>query len=538
VESTAEPTEIVVHVNMLKEGWDVTNLYTIIPLRAANARILIEQSIGRGLRLPYGKRTGVAAVDRLNIIAHDKFQEIVDEAKRPDSQIRMTQLILVPESLQEKTVTLISHPQIDNLLGLQAPPSQQVPSLTNASTVQFPTPAPVFTTPASQKIAQLTYQAIHKLETQPQTVPNTAHIASPAGQALVKEAVLQSLKSTEIAVQQELEGITEPPDIDAIIAQTTDIVIAQTIDIPRIIVIPKGEVRSGFHAFSLDLTNLNYPVPSTDLWVQTLRNQEIEVIGLRNQESPETRLEDYIVSGLIDFDDISYDEQADLLYDLASQVTRHFRAYLEDEDIHKVLRVYQRPIAELIHAQMQPHFWEETSGYEVQVSRGFTELKPCAYTVSSTDSILDFRQSPSDKSNMAKYLFDGFTRCLYPNQKFQSEAERVLAVILDRDALKWFKPVKSQFQLYYNWQGDQREYQPDFVAETSDAIYMLEPKARNQMDAEEVQEKKSVATQWCTHASDYTQQNAGKPWFYLLIPHDEIKENMTIQGLTNKFLSK
>ena len=80
VERPDEPTEIVIHVNMLKEGWDVTNLYTIVPLRAANARILIEQSIGRGLRLPYGKRTGVPAVDRLTIVAHDKFQEIVDEA--------------------------------------------------------------------------------------------------------------------------------------------------------------------------------------------------------------------------------------------------------------------------------------------------------------------------------------------------------------------------------------------------------------------------------------------------------------------------
>lgn len=51
VESVDEPTEIVIHVNMLKEGWDVTNLYTLAPLRAANARTLIEQSIGRGLRL-------------------------------------------------------------------------------------------------------------------------------------------------------------------------------------------------------------------------------------------------------------------------------------------------------------------------------------------------------------------------------------------------------------------------------------------------------------------------------------------------------
>lgn len=57
VEDTKEPTEVVVYVNMLKEGWDVTNLYTIIPLPAASARTLIEQSIGRGLRLPYGKRT-------------------------------------------------------------------------------------------------------------------------------------------------------------------------------------------------------------------------------------------------------------------------------------------------------------------------------------------------------------------------------------------------------------------------------------------------------------------------------------------------
>ena len=88
VEHRDEPTEIVIHVNMLKEGWDVTNLYTIVPLRAANAKVLIEQSIGRGLRLPYGRRTGVTAVERLNIVAHDKFQEIIDAANRPGSVIQ------------------------------------------------------------------------------------------------------------------------------------------------------------------------------------------------------------------------------------------------------------------------------------------------------------------------------------------------------------------------------------------------------------------------------------------------------------------
>ena len=84
VEQPDNPIEIVIHVNMLKEGWDVTNLYTIVPLRAANSRTLVEQSIGRGLRLPYGKRVGIPAVDRLTIVSHDRFQEIIDHASEPD----------------------------------------------------------------------------------------------------------------------------------------------------------------------------------------------------------------------------------------------------------------------------------------------------------------------------------------------------------------------------------------------------------------------------------------------------------------------
>ena len=46
--------EIVIHVNMLKEGWDVANIYTIAPIRSSASDILTEQTIGRGLRLPYG----------------------------------------------------------------------------------------------------------------------------------------------------------------------------------------------------------------------------------------------------------------------------------------------------------------------------------------------------------------------------------------------------------------------------------------------------------------------------------------------------
>lgn len=525
VESTEEPTEIVIHVNMLKEGWDVTNLYTIVPLRAANARILIEQSIGRGLRLPYGKRTGITPVDRLNIIAHDRFQEIIDEANRPDSAIHLQQVILDPAQLQEKTVTVVSLPVLDIKLGLQP---VQTPGGTPGAGGDEPG---IFQSPEEQKIVQITREAIRELENQPLKVPNAAYLQQPEILTLLKERVEKEYRPAQL----ELEGILVQPDIEDIVAKTTEMVVQQTIDIPRIVVLPKSEVRSGFKPFQLDLGALSYPAPSEELWIQHLRTNQLEVLGLGKGGIEEDRLEDYLVSGLVDFDDVAYEDHADLLYDLAGQTVKHFLGYLSEEDTRKVLRLHQRDIARFIHAQMQAHYWEDKVDYEVKISKGFTELKPSAYTVSEKDPLLDFHHSPEDKSNMARYLFGGFKRCLYREQKFQSDSERKMAVILDREALKWFRPAKGQFQIFYRWTGDHLEYQPDFVAESDNLVYMVETKARGDMESTEVQAKKESAVRWCDHASDYARTYDGKPWQYLLIPHDAVSDNMTLAWFADQF---
>jgi type III restriction enzyme len=526
VEHTDEPTEIVIHVNMLKEGWDVTNLYTIIPLRAANARTLIEQSIGRGLRLPYGKRTGVTAVDRLNIIAHDKFQEIVDEAKKPDSPIRLQQVILEPDQLGEKTVTVVSQSQLASKLGLQP---ERMTAGTQLSRGAEPS---AFNTPEDERVAQIAYQVIRTLENQPQLLPSVSYLAKADVQnKVVREVVAQYRPS-----QFEMDGVTTRPDIAAIVAKTTDLVIQQTIDIPRILVVPTGDVQSGFNPFTLKLDTLNYPPVSEELWAKHLRTDQVDVIAVGKGGTPELRLEDYVVSGLVDFDDVSYDSHADLLYDLAGQVVNRLCSYLPDEhEVRKVLGAHQREIARFVHAQMQEHYWEKATGYEVKISKGFSELKPSAYTASASEPVLDYRRPPADKSNMAKYLFGGFKRCLYPVQKFQSDTERKLSVILEREAEKWFKPAKGQFQIYYKSGADHLEYQPDFVAETDATIYMLEPKARSEMDDPIVLAKREVAVKWCERASDYAKTCGGKPWIYLLIPHDAVAENMTLNGLAAQF---
>jgi len=525
VEHSEEPTEIVIHVNMLKEGWDVTNLYTIVPLRAANARILIEQSIGRGLRLPYGKRTGVTAVDRLNIVAHDKFQEIINEANRPNSAIRLQAVVLAPEDLGQKTKTVISQSTLANKLGIQ--PTQATP-FTEVAGILEPT---AFQTPEELKVAQITYEVIQKLENQPEKLPSVSYLNTPE----MRAEVIRRVEAQYRPVQLELEGVTKKPDIAAVVSKTTELVIQQTIDIPRILVLPKGEVQSGFKPFLLHLDTLNYQPPSEELWIHYLRTGGTEVVGLGKGGIEEARLEDYIVSALIDFDDVAYDSHADLLYDLATQTVQHLRSYLSEEAMGKVLRLHQREIAKFIHVQMQEHYWEEKVDYEVVVSKGFTELKSSAYAASATEPPLDFQQSPPDKANMTKYLFGGFKRCLFPVQKFQSEAERILAVILDREAKKWFKPAKGQFQIFYKSGADHLEYQPDFVAENESAIHMLEPKAKNQMGDADVLAKRDAAVRWCEQASAHAATCNGKPWKYALIPHDVIAGNMTLAGLVKQF---
>ncbi len=420
---------------------------------------------------------------------------------------------------------MVSQSQLATKLGLK--PAQ----VTSTTTVAGQDEPPVFTKPEEQKVAQIAYEVIRRLENQPQTLPTVEHLQKPEIQAAIVKAVEEQYRPAQLA----LEGIGEKPDIATVVAKTSDLVAQQTINIPRILVVPKGEVKSGFRPFTLKLDTLKYPAVSDELWIQHLRTHQLEVVTLGQGSHDEPRLEDYVVSGLVDFDDISYDDHANLLYDLAAQTVRHFQSYLSEDDTRKVLRCYQRDIARFIHAQMQEHYWEDKAGYEVKVSKGFTELRQSAYTYSAEEPPADYRVAPADKSNMAKYLFDGFQRCLYTVQKFDSDAERKLAVILDRDAIKWFKPAKGQFLIFYRQGSDHLEYQPDFVAETVDTIYMLEPKMRKELDDPVVLAKKDSAMKWCVHASNHAATNGGKPWRYVLIPHDEIAENITLSSLAARF---
>jgi len=504
-------------VNMLKEGWDVTNLYTIVPLRAANARTLIEQSIGRGLRLPYGKRTGVAAVDRLNIVAHDKFQEIIDEANRGDSPIRLQRLILEAPGEDDRKVSIQVDSTVMTRLGLSTVGANSFAQAVPEG-VRINSHLPVFSTEPELQAARVVMDVIGTYEVKRDLAPSSAALLKPEVQKAILQTVTERLKPLQSSWLAE-EGF----NLADVVAKTTAVVVQQTIDIPRITVVPNGEVTTGFHPFKLDIARLHLQPGEREIVGQMLRTNEqftlAAEIGLVEQ-----RLEDYIVHALVDFDDIDYFTHADLLYDLAGQMVQHLSGYLSEAEVQSVLDRDRRLIAREIHAQMMAHFWEEATEYEVKVSRGFTELKPCNYTAAS-QSPHHYRETVTETSRIKQMLFGGFARCLYPLQKFDSDTERRFAIILERDVLKWFKPAKGQFQIYYKLGTEQPEYIPDFVAETETQILMVETKARGDIDSQEVQAKAATAMRWCQHASDHAAEIGTKPWVYLLLPHDEIVES-------------
>lgn len=111
-----------------------------------------------------------------------------------------------------------------------------------------------------------------------------------------------------------------------------------------------------------------------------------------------------------------------------------------------------------------------------------------------------------------------------------------IAVILEDDdaVLRWMRPAKKQFNIWWD-KYSRRQYQPDFVVETADCIYMAETKMESEIGTEEVQLKAQAGKKYCAAATEFNARHGGKPWKYLLIPHDVVKEGVFLNWLARQF---
>ena len=521
LENAENQIEIVIHVNMLKEGWDVTNLYTIVPLRTADAPILVEQSIGRGLRLPYGgKRTGDPDVDKLTVIAHENFEAVIAKAQDPSSVLSKYSYI----ELEEEDYS--------------AEPSHVSPVQTIIE-VQQKKAIEAARTAIEKQEAKQKYDAIRAVSDMIPIVntqiKNISEIAKPEVKAFIRSHAIAAIKENAkqsdplFAEQIAAEQIAH---IDEVVDEAINTFIDATIEIPRMTV-QKEVFKAEYRWFDLD-TRIGFDLPA--LQDELIRvsigtgEQSVETIQIQSGRKFDKPI-NVIVNALIDYDDIDYDENSELLYHLAGQALEAISANLENKDsLAKVIHDFKKAIASSIYDQMKRHFVMQSTGYVKPKVLPFTGIVPQNIKEIEGYGRTNY-QTVIPPSHLRKFIFTGYLKSYYAEYKFDSKTEHDFSFVLENDkkVLRWLRPAREQFSIY--WSNGSKRYEPDFIVETADAIYMVETKAAVNISNEEVQQKKQAAEEYCRHASEFTAENGGKPWRYILLPHDIIDRTASFEYL-------
>ncbi len=507
LENPLNKVEIVIHVNMLKEGWDVTNLYTIVPLRTSASDTLTEQTIGRGLRLPYGRITNDTAADRLTIVAHDKFQAIIDEANKENSLLRKENIIELDEDFDNTPAKEVVVSNTILSVGREEQNAEQASSFWVPPTPEVKEAVAIF---------------------QDTVLPEM-------GREVQKIGELSEVQVQETAFKRLEEHLTQKGDLFAqqyiaeIKQHSEQLVrefIGATIAIPRVIVQPGKDGYLKFQPFKLDTTNITYQPASQEIFIKSLTDGQFaflqgKVSGNINQESAENIL----LAALYDIPEIPYEDYADLLYSLVQSVIYKLKSYLSDEDVKNVLVSFRKPISELIFAQMKQHSVYVQPDYTAAKVYPFERIYPHNYDKITSDKVYHYTDTIEPTSAIPSKVFTGFKKACHNLYKFDSKAEKDFSGILEQDekVQKWLRPNERQFDIY--WRNGSHKYEPDFVVETPENLFLVEIKSARELESAEVEEKSRAAITWITQVNEYAGRTGAKKWKYLLIPHTEVLAN-------------
>jgi len=523
LEKTANSIEIVIHVDMLKEGWDVSNLYTIVPLRAANALTLIEQTIGRGLRLPFGgKRTGIEKVDMLSIMMHDKFQEVVDAAKDKSSILYSIGKIQLNKSdLNSKKVTVESKTKDVVELEEEEKKITQIKDKDIRAKAETKHKAKVvINTVIRNKISQKVIQTPNELTT-------------PKVQEKVIEEIKKSIKTTYPEMpEKEQKDIAK--DIETTYQTAVQEIIKNNILIPNIKV-SISENKGIIKDFDLNTKSFSENIlqQEFELIRETIYDHKQDKIRIQAQtlDLPEFS----ILELLKKKSEIDYDNNSDVLYKLCGQAVNAIKNSLKKpETLGDTILMYRELIANKIYEQVKENITIEIVAKSKPEAEPYSLILPWNYSKEKDDEILNFRETVSAKLLSSK-VFNGFSKSCHDKYKFDSIPEKRFSEIIENsdDIIKWLRPASKQFNIWYNNNSDR--YVPDFVAETEDIIYLIEIKAENELDDKFVKMKEEAAINYCKNATEINKARKEKAWKYAIIPHDKTDTNMTFKKLVTEF---
>jgi len=476
LEDPTSPYRIVISVGMLKEGWDVKNVYVISSMRASVSDILTEQTLGRGMRLPFGQYTGIEILDTLEVLGHERYEDLLRKAG-----------VLNEQFIDRRTRAVLRKDSQGHLV-----------AVTETTTVEAPV-------------------VVDDEDTPPSSSSSPASMPSGTGRAVIQSVEGYTTRTEAVMAKLHVE-LPKRPDLPPL----------------RIPQLKMTAVTSGFSL--ADITDhepfrkLGESIasdPTGNLRRVTLSARIVEgADGLRRTELVTTRAADRVASpaSLFPLDELR--EQ------LVAQVL--------SSPIVPARTNQRRPAGEIVDAFLKGLGAEARailSGYNDRAAAGLIQRvteehrtvasKPSYGEVVEITSFGPTRlgrpETSSDRFSTFKkgVGYEGYTKSLYAQDWFDSSTERDVANILeDDDAINLW--VRLQIKdLPILWTGA-KEYNPDFIAvDTNGTHWVIESKMNKEMESADVQGKRDAARRWANYVS--ADDSVGITWRYLLVSESDVE---------------
>lgn len=508
IESAQNPVEIVLHVYKLKEGWDVNNLFTIIPLNAAKSDILALQTIGRGLRLPFGVITGNEAIDTLDIVAHDHYREIVEDIKNSDT--------FKYRDLDDRGVEPTKVVEITNGIG-DGQLSLLDDIFVSAGVKSFNDVCDVKTQDKMYEEYMKSFGRTKKPEKQVPPQYSIFDYIDEDGNEKTVETTTHTGEGSSLGAKK-----AQPMKKEDFVATVTELS-KKAISVPKILVQPSSTVT--LKPFTVKRNIADFEVAASKIErfnavnAEMLESFDAEILAVDDAVNT-------LACMLLDCDalsEISVDEDADYILNIVQQ----YLALIDgsEADKNKIVRRYAKLIIDDIVKQIHENMDRQTY-YTHVVQKDLIVFRKAVRNVRADGGEVNFRKTIANKSEIKKYVFTGYKKSYYNINAFDSDTERLVSVILedDKDVIRWIKPPLNQLGLF--WQAGQ-QYNPDFLVETPTTKYMIEVKAKNEVNNPDVVGKAKEGIKWCKYASivDFDK----KPWEYKLITDEVISVGNTLK---------
>jgi len=465
LEDLGSPYRIVISVGMLKEGWDNKSVYVIASMRASVSTILTEQTLGRGLRLPFGEYTDIEVLDTLEVLGHESYKKLLEKAGVINEQFidRRTRAVLRKNAEGELVPTLETT-------------EAGTPVETGGDTPTVQPGQPVIAT--VEGYVEQAGEQLEELQEQLLPRPDLPRLQIPILKMTAPKSSFSLADITELdAFEQAGKSIAADPETE--LRRTT--VSAKIVEGPdglrhtELITAPAvDKVRSEASLIPLEDARKDLMDRVLASGIAPARS------GERKAAAP---LVDAFISGLgvkaHDLLSTYMDRASARLIGLINQEQRRFVAKPKYDQVVEVIEFSKPRLARPKTTQNIAGKYERGTGYR-------------------------------------------YSKSLFSQDWFDSSTERDAANILEAasEVEYWLRLQRNDLPILWT-QG--REYNPDFiVVETSSDHYVLEIKMDKETASGDVKAKREAARRWANHVNKTSKIQAR--WSYLLAFEEDVKQ--------------